>query len=106
MIYPSPGFPIYESFVKYLGMVPRPLHLSENAGFTFTAEQLSGMITPKTKIIILNFPSNPTGGVATPEQLQEIAQVIMKKCNPNVRVYSDEIYEHILFDGAKQYSIS
>lgn len=106
VIYPSPGFPIYESFIRYLNMVPKPLHLAEEAGFTFTAKDLEKLITPKTKIIILNFPSNPTGGVATPEQLKEIAEVIMKKCNPNVRVYSDEIYENILFDGAKQFSIA
>ncbi len=106
VIYPSPGFPIYESFTRYLGAVPVPLHLSEENNFTFTAEDLEKLITSRTKLIILNFPSNPTGGVATEEQLQGIAEVIKKKCDPQVRVYSDEIYEYIVFDGRKHISIA
>lgn len=106
VIYPSPGFPIYESFIKYLGSVPVPLHLSEKTGFTFSPEQLEGLISKKTKLIILNFPSNPTGGVATKEQLEGIAAVIMKRCGPEVRVYSDEIYEYIIFDGHPHFSIA
>ncbi len=106
VIYPSPGFPIYESFPAYLGAVPVPLHLSEERDFTFSAEQLETLITSKTRVIILNFPSNPTGGVATPEQLRSIADVILRKCGPNVRVYSDEIYEYIVFDGRKHFSIA
>lgn len=106
VIYPSPGFPIYESFVRYVGAVPVPLHLEEAADFTFTAEQLSDLITPRTKLIILNFPSNPTGGVAARDQLEAIAEVIMDRCNDTVRVYSDEIYENIVFDGQKHFSIA
>jgi len=106
VIYPSPGFPIYESFTRYLGSVPVPLHLSEENDFTFTAEQLGDLITDRTRLIILNFPSNPTGGVATREQLDRIADVIMNECGPDVRVYSDEIYEYIVFDGRKHISIA
>ncbi len=106
VIYPSPGFPIYESFIKYVDAKPVPMHLREELGFSFTGADLEKLITPRTKLIYLNFPSNPTGGVATPEQLEEIAEVINKKCDPNVRVYSDEIYENILFDGSKHYSIA
>lgn len=106
VIYPSPGFPIYESFPGYLGAVPVPLHLCEESNFTFTAEQLGNLITGKTRLIILNFPSNPTGGVATREQLESIAEVIKQRCGPDVRVYSDEIYEYILFDGHKHISIA
>lgn len=106
VIYPSPGFPIYESFIRYVDAVPVPLHLKEELGFTFTGKDLEGLITPKTKLIILNFPSNPTGGVASEEQLKSIAEVIKTKCRPDVRVYSDEIYEHILFDGCKHLSIA
>ncbi len=106
VIYPSPGFPIYESFPSYLGAVPKPLHLDEEANFTFTAAQLEKLITDKTRLIIINFPSNPTGGVATLEQLRDIAEVIKKKCAPDVRVYSDEIYENIVFDGLKHISIA
>ena len=106
IIYPSPGFPIYESFINYVGAVPVPLHLREELGFSFTGADLEKLITPRTKLIYLNFPSNPTGGVATPEQMEEIADVIKRKCDPNIRIYSDEIYENILFDGAENYSIA
>ena len=105
VIYPSPGFPIYESFIRYVQAAPVPLHLDESAGFTFTAEQLAELITPKTKVIYLNFPSNPTGGVASQSQIEEIADVILRKAPPDVRVYSDEIYERIVFDGQEHYSI-
>jgi aspartate aminotransferase len=106
IIYPSPGFPIYESFIRYVGAVPVPVHLREELGFSFTGADLEKLITPRTKLIFINFPSNPTGGVATREQLQEIADVILSKCTANIRVYSDEIYENILFDGEKNYSIA
>ena len=106
VIYPSPGFPIYESFIRYVQAVPVPLHLDEHAGFTFTAEQLESLITPRTKVIYLNFPSNPTGGVATQAQLEAIAEVILRKTSPDVRVYSDEIYERIVFDQQAHHSIA
>ncbi|MFC1701555.1 pyridoxal phosphate-dependent aminotransferase, partial [Pseudomonadota bacterium] len=106
IIYPSPGFPIYESFINYVGAVPVPLHLREELGFSFSGADLEKLITPRTKLIFINFPSNPTGGVASREQLEEIAEVIKRKCDPNIRIYSDEIYENILFDGAKNYSIA
>ena len=106
IIYPSPGFPIYESFIRYVGAVPVPLHLREAANFTFTPEELAALITARTKLIILNFPSNPTGGVATPEHLQAMAEVILRQCGPDVRVYSDEIYENIVFDGRAHASIA
>lgn len=106
IIYPSPGFPIYESFINYVGAVPVPLHLREELGFSFTGADLEKLITPRTKLIFMNFPSNPTGGVASREQLEEIAEVIKRKCDENIRIYSDEIYENILFDGAENYSIA
>ena len=106
VIYPSPGFPIYESFIPYVRAVPVPLHLEESANFTFSPEQLENLITPRTKLIYLNFPSNPTGGVAGKELLEATAKVILERCHPNVRVYSDEIYENIIFDGQQHHSIS
>jgi len=106
VIYPSPGFPIYESFIRYVQAIPVPLHLEESANFTFSPEQLENLITPKTKLIFLNFPSNPTGGVASLELLEETAKVILERCHPNVRIYSDEIYENIIFDGQSHNSIS
>ncbi|MHC4217476.1 MAG: pyridoxal phosphate-dependent aminotransferase [Planctomycetota bacterium] len=106
VIYPSPGFPIYESFIGYVGARPVPLHLEESAGFSFTGADLEPLITDRTKIIILNFPSNPTGGVATREQLEGIADVIRTRAPQHVRIYSDEVYEHILFDGSAHHSIA
>jgi aspartate/methionine/tyrosine aminotransferase len=106
VIYPSPGFPIYESFATYLGAKPVPLHLREEAGFSFAGRELAPLITRRTRLIVLNFPSNPTGGVATAEQLAEIARVIRHKAPPQARVYSDEIYEEILFDGNRHRSIA
>lgn len=106
VIYPSPGFPIYESFINYVGAKPVPLHLREEAGFSFTGIELEPLITNKTKLIYINFPSNPTGGVATLDQLKEIADVINKKAIPEIRVYSDEVYENILFDGSVHHSIA
>lgn len=106
VIYPSPGFPIYESFIKYLGAIPKPIHLKESMGFNFSAEELESLITPKTKLIFLNFPSNPTGGVASLSQLQKIREVILAKGSPNLRIFSDEIYEHIIYDGHSHHSIA
>lgn len=106
VIYPSPGFPIYESFTRFVGAVPMPLQLDEQRGFAFSGRDLEPLITPRTKLIILNFPSNPTGGVATRAQLEDIAEVILREAPPDVRVYSDEVYEDILFDGAKHESIA
>jgi aspartate aminotransferase len=106
VVYPSPGFPIYESFTRFVGAVPRPLHLPEHAGFSIAGDDLAAVLSPKTKLIYLNFPSNPTGGVATRAQLSDIARVILRHAPPDVRVYSDEVYEDIVFDGARHESIA
>jgi aspartate/methionine/tyrosine aminotransferase len=106
VIYPSPGYPLFESFIRYVGGVPVPLRLREESGFNFTGDDLAALITPRTKLIFLNFPSNPTGGVASREQLTEIAEAVGTHARPDVRVYSDEAYEAILFDGARHASIS
>jgi len=105
IIYPSPGFPIYESFISYVGALPVPVHLKEEKNFTLSGEDIEKVITDKTKMFFLNFPSNPTGGVASSEQLLDIADVIRSRCSRNIRVFSDEVYEHILFDGGKHHSI-
>jgi len=106
VIYPSPGFPIYESWIEFLGAVPVPLQLSEESGFAFSPAELEALITDKTKLIFLCSPSNPTGGVLPREDLAATARIINESCSPDVRVYSDEIYEHILFDGEEHYSIA
>lgn len=106
VIYPSPGFPIYESFTGYVGAKPVPLHLREEAGFALTAADLEPLITDRTRLIYINSPANPTGGVVSTEQLQELAEVILRKAPPGVRIFSDEIYERIVFDGPKHASIA
>lgn len=106
VVYPSPGFPIYESFTRYLDLVPRPLHLLEEHDFACGAAELAPLVNDRTKLVYLNFPSNPTGGVASREQLVELAETIVKRAPESVRVYSDEVYEDILFDGAKHESIA
>ena len=106
VVYPSPGFPIYESWVTFLGAVPVPLHLEEARGFAFTASDLAEVVSDRTKLVIICSPSNPTGGVLEPDELEGIAEVIRTRCHPDVRVYSDEIYEQILFDGAEHHSIA
>jgi len=106
VIYPSPGFPIYESFTQYLGVVPKPLHLLEENGFTCRASEIEPLLAGRAKLLYLNFPSNPTGGVATGEELAEIAAVIRYEAPESMRIYSDEVYEDILFDGATHQSIA
>lgn len=106
IIYPSPGFAIYESFTGYVDAKPVPLHLKEEEDFSFTGKELEALITNKTRLIYVCFPSNPTGGVATEDQLKDIASVIERRCGENIRVYADEVYENILFDGYKHHSIA
>ena len=105
VIYPSPGFPIYESWVQFVGAVPVPLLLTDDRDFSFTADDLAALVTERTKVIILCSPSNPTGGVLSRDELAGIAEVIRDRCRPDVRIYSDEIYEQILFDGLEHESI-
>ncbi|MEO7103848.1 MAG: pyridoxal phosphate-dependent aminotransferase [Gemmatimonadaceae bacterium] len=106
VIYPSPGFPIYESWITYAGAKPVPLHLREESGFTFTPDDLAALITPRTRVIFLCSPSNPTGGVLSKKELEGIAKVIREKAPADVRVYSDEIYEQCIFDGETHHSIA
>ncbi len=106
VIYPSPGFPIYESWVTYSGAQPVPLKLVEERGFAFAPDDLAELITERTKVIILCSPSNPTGGVLSRDTLEGIAEVVRERCSPDVRIYTDEVYEHILFDGAEHHSIA
>jgi aspartate aminotransferase len=106
VIYPSPGFPIYESFIDYVSAEPVPLFLREENGFTVSAEELDRLITRFTRLVFLNFPSNPTGGVATREQLESLAAVLQARLPEDARIFSDEIYEDIVFDGRRHQSIA
>jgi len=105
VIYPSPGYPLFESFIPYFRCVPVPVMLREENGFGLTRTELEPLLGDRTGMIFLNFPSNPTGGVATRDQLGELAEAILDRTGPNVRVYSDEAYEAITFDGDEHLSI-
>jgi len=105
VIYPSPGFPIYESWIAFIGAVPVPLHLDEEKDFRFDASDIEKLMTAKTKMIFINSPSNPTGGVLTEADLSGIAAVVREKADENIRIFSDEVYETILFDGRQHKSI-
>lgn len=106
VIYPSPGYPLFESFIPYFRCAPVPVVLREEEGFGLTRKQLEPLLSDRTKLIFLNFPSNPTGGVATRAQLAELAELILEKTAPDVRIYSDESYEAITFDGDEHISIA
>jgi aspartate aminotransferase len=106
VIYPSPGFPVYETIIRYEGARLVPLHLREENGFAMTAEALEPLITDRTRLIFLNSPSNPTGGVMDRTQLDRVAELILRKAPEQVRIFSDEIYEKVLFDDATHSSIA
>ena len=106
VIYPSPGFPIYESWVTYLGGTPKPLVLREERGFSFTVDDLDRLLTERTKVLMLCSPSNPTGGVLPKSLLEEVAALVKERGRPDIRIYSDEIYEHITFDGFEHTSMA
>jgi len=106
VVYTTPCYPLFESFIEYVGAIPVPLPLREETGFSLTGDDLAPLVTDKTKLVFINFPSNPTGGVATREQLGELAGVIKAQARPEARVYSDEAYEAIVFDGADHVSIA
>jgi aspartate/methionine/tyrosine aminotransferase len=106
VVYPSPGYPLFESFVPYFRCIPVPVVLREEDGFGLTRAALEPLLSDKTGLIFLNFPSNPTGGVATRAELAELAELILEKTGSDVRVFSDESYEAITFDGDEHVSIA
>jgi len=97
VIYPNPGFPIYESQIKAMGAVPVPIYLREQRAFNFDPRELADKITPKTRLLILNSPHNPTGGVIPKRDMQAIADVLHK--HEQVWVFADEIYGRLVYDG-------
>jgi len=97
VVYPNPSFPIYESCIRFAGGVPVPLRLSAENDFRLNLEEFKKLITPKTKLVIINSPSNPTGGVFTREDVTAIAEVL--KARPDIFIMSDEIYDRLIFEG-------
>jgi len=97
VMYPNPGFPIYESLINFVGAKPVPIRLEEENEFRLDPEFIKKNITKKTKLIILNYPENPTGGILTKEDLRVIADCIANR--DDVFVLADEIYSRIIYEG-------
>ena len=96
VIFPNPGFPIYESMIDYAGARAVPIRLREEKDFGFDVDELASLISDRTRLIILNSPQNPTGGVLSKQDIHDIASVIGDR---NIMVLSDEIYSRLLFEG-------
>ena len=99
IMYPDPGFPIYRSMIEYTGARPIPVPIREENGFAFSAEETLKLITPKTRLLIINSPANPTGGVTPKSEVDKLVAGLEKL--PDVCVMSDEIYDHMVYDGEK-----
>jgi len=96
VIYPNPGFPIYESMINYVGAKVVPIRLREEMDFRLDVDELAGLINDRTKLIIINSPQNPTGGVLTKTDIERIAKAIGDR---NIMMLSDEIYSRLIFEG-------
>jgi aspartate aminotransferase len=97
ILYPDPGFPIYRSMIEYTGAKPVPVPIREENGFAFSAEETLRLITPRTRLLILNSPANPTGGVTPKAEVDRLVAGLER--HPDVAVMSDEIYDQMLYDG-------
>jgi aspartate aminotransferase len=97
VIYPVPGFPIYESQIVANGAVPVPIYLRESRDFAFDPNELEASITPQTRLLILNTPHNPTGGILKRTDLEAIADILRR--HPQIWVFADEIYSRLSYDG-------
>jgi aspartate aminotransferase len=97
ILYPDPGFPIYRSMIEFTGARPVPVPIREENNFAFSAEETLGLITPQTRLLILNSPANPTGGVTPKAEVDKLAAGLQR--HPDLAIMSDEIYDHMLYDG-------
>lgn len=103
IMYPDPGFPIYRSMIEFTGATPVPVPIREENGFAFSADETLALITPKTRLLILNSPANPTGGVTPRGEIEKLVKGL--EAHPNVAVMSDEIYDVMTYDGEKHASL-
>ena len=103
IMYPDPGFPIYRSMIEYTGATPVPIPIREENGFAFSADETLSLITEKTRLIIINSPANPTGGVTPKAEVEKFVKGMEKW--PNVAILSDEIYDQLLYDGEKHVTL-
>jgi aspartate/methionine/tyrosine aminotransferase len=97
IMYPDPGFPIYRSMIEFTGAKPIPVPVREENGFAFSAEETLKLITPRTRLLIVNSPANPTGGVTPKAEVDKLVAGLEKW--PDVAIMSDEIYDHMVYDG-------
>lgn len=97
IMYPDPGFPIYRSMIEYTGATPIPVPIREENGFAFSAEETLALITPKTRLLIINSPANPTGGVTPKSEIEKLVKGL--EAHPHVAIMSDEIYDVMTYDG-------
>lgn len=97
ILYPDPGFPIYRSMIEFTGANPIPVPIREENGFAFSAEETLALITPNTRLLIINSPANPTGGVTPKEEIDKLVKGL--EAHPDVAIMSDEIYDQLIFDG-------
>jgi aspartate/methionine/tyrosine aminotransferase len=103
ILYPNPGFPIYESVINWSGAKAVPIPLLEENDFSFDADEVLSLITPATRLMIINSPANPTGGVAPRAEFDKLVAGLAK--HPHVAVLSDEIYSQMVYDGAEHVSL-
>jgi aspartate/methionine/tyrosine aminotransferase len=103
ILYPDPGFPIYRSMIEFTGAKPVPIPIREENGFAFSAEETLSLITSKTRLIILNSPANPTGGVTPRAEVEKLVKGL--EAHPDVAILSDEIYDAMTYDGEKATSL-
>lgn len=103
VLYPDPGFPIYHSMIRFLDAKPVPIPLTEDQGFSFNVQQVGDLLTERTKLIILNSPQNPTGGVIPEQDIRQLAELIRDR---DVMVLSDEIYSRIFYTAEAPFSIA
>ena len=104
IMYPDPGFPIYRSLIEWTGATPVPIALHESRGFAFSADEVLGLITPRTRLMIVNSPANPTGGVVPQAELDRLVAGL--EHHPQVAVMSDEIYARMCYDGVPHASLT
>ncbi|HZP19422.1 MAG TPA: pyridoxal phosphate-dependent aminotransferase [Bauldia sp.] len=103
ILYPDPGFPIYRSMIEFTGARPVPIPIREKNGFAFSAEETLALITPETRLIILNSPANPTGGVTPKAEIDKLVAGLARW--PDVAILSDEIYGQMTYDGLPHVSL-
>jgi aspartate/methionine/tyrosine aminotransferase len=103
IMYPDPGFPIYRSMIEYTGATPVPIPIREENAFAFSAEETLGLITDKTRLIIINSPANPTGGVTPKVEVEKFVAGMAKW--PQVAIMSDEIYDQLIYDGEQHVTL-